>query len=298
MENFITVFTPTYNRGNILNKLYCSLIDQTNKNFEWIIVDDGSTDHTEEIVKDWIKDQKDFNIIYFKKENGGKHTAINKGLDLAKGKMFFIVDSDDYLTKDAIEKIINYEKSIDDKKNKYAGIAMNKGYSEEKLVGTTFKGDFIDATSLERKKYNINGDKAEIFYTDILKKNKFPEFNGENFVTEALVWNRIARQGYKLRWFQDIIYICEYREDGLTQKGKSRFKDSPKGLALYIKEYIKDYNLNFFRRCLQYEHYSNVIYSHKDICKAAEELKIKQITLIIGIILRKIVNLIYKKKYN
>lgn len=288
----VTVFTPTFNRGYILNQCYESLKKQTNKNFEWIIIDDGSTDNTEEIVSKWLTEENDFNIKYLKTKNGGKHRAINKGLDLASGFLFFIVDSDDYLTEDAIEKVIMAEKTINESKEKFAGIAMTKGYSINEMVGTTFKGEYIDATSLERQKYNINGDKAEIFYTDILRKNKFPEFEGENFVTEALVWNRIAKQGYKIRWSQDIIYICQYREDGLTKKGIDLYKSSPKGLCLYIKEYIQNLNLGLLRKCLQYEFYSRAIYNHENLKQAAEDLNVRKIEIQFGIFLRKIVNLI------
>ena len=203
----VTVFRPTYNSGYILNQCYKSLKKQTCKDFEWIIINDGSTDNTEDLVKDWLEEKNGFKIKYIKTKNGGKHRAINKALDLAEGYLFFILESDDYLTEDAIDKVIKAEETIKNNKEHYAGIAMAKGYSKQEIVGTTFNGNYIDATSIERKKYNINGDKAEVFYTDILRKNKFPEFEGENFVTEALVWNRIARQGYKIRWFQDIIYI-------------------------------------------------------------------------------------------
>lgn len=291
---YITILTPTYNREKTLSRLYNSLKKQTTSNFEWIVIDDGSIDNTEQLVQKWIQENNKFRITYLKKKNEGKHTAINRGVELAKGKLTFIVDSDDYLINSAVEKIIDKEKMIKNTNTKFAGLAFCKGYDEKKIVGTTFKGNFIDATSLERKKYNINGDKAEIFYTDILKSNKFPEYEGEKFITEALVWNRIARQGYKLRWFQDIIYICEYREDGLTKKGSSRFKDSPKGLLTYINEYIKDFNLNLPRRLLQYEHYSNSIYSNNDIGQASKDLGVKKIQIYMGIILRKIVNLFRK----
>lgn len=294
MEVKITVFTPTYNRGNTIEKCYTSLKRQTCKEFEWIIIDDGSTDNTEQIVNKWLKEKKEFNIIYKKTTNGGKHRAINKALEIANGRLFFIVDSDDYLVDDAIEKILKAEETIKNSKEKYAGIAMSKGYDEKTIVGTTFKGKYLDATSLERKKYNINGDKAEVFYTNILKQNKFPEFEGEKFLTEAIVWNRIAKKGYKIRWFQDIIYICEYREDGLTKQGNSKYKKSPKGLLLFIKEHISYGKLNFFRSCLQYEFYSRVVYDNKNIKQAAKDLEINEIKIYIGILLRKIVNLIRK----
>ena len=108
MEKFrITVCTPTFNRAYILDKLYNSLLFQSFKNFEWLIVDDGSTDNTESIVKEWIN-KNNICIRYYKKENGGKHTAINYGLDLALGELFFTVDSDDYLTNDALYIIYAY----------------------------------------------------------------------------------------------------------------------------------------------------------------------------------------------
>ena len=103
-DNLITVFTPTYNRGYTLENLFNSLLVQTNKNFEWLIVDDGSTDNTEDLVNRF-KDVSSFKIRYIKKKNGGKHTAINCGVNLAEGFLFFIVDSDDQLTKDAIENL-------------------------------------------------------------------------------------------------------------------------------------------------------------------------------------------------
>lgn len=295
MNISLTICTPTYNRKHLLEKLYSSLKTQTVKAFEWIIVDDGSTDDTKSLVAKWIKDKNKFNIIYIEKENGGKHTAINRGIDYASGKLFFIVDSDDYLVENAVKKIIEAYGTIKYSSDKYAGIAFNKGFSNGMVVGTTFKGDYIDATSLERKKYNINGDKAEVFYTDILRSYKFPEFEGEKFISEALVWNRIARAGYKLRWYQDIIYICEYIEGGLTKMGNSRFKNSPKGLLLYINEYIKDFNLSLPRRLLQYEHYSNSIYDNKNIKQAAKDLNVSSFAIRFGIILREILN-IFKKK--
>ena len=139
---------------------------------EWIIIDDGSSDQTFELIGPWIEGETSFEIIYLRVKNGGKHRAINKASDLARGDLFFIVDSDDYLTEDAIEKIIKWEQTIQGKVG-YAGIAGNKGFSEESLIGKTFEGEYIDATSLEREKYQIDGDKAEVFYTSILKKYKF-----------------------------------------------------------------------------------------------------------------------------
>ncbi|MEI2533009.1 glycosyltransferase family 2 protein, partial [Escherichia coli] len=163
----ITVFTPTYNRSYILDNLYQSLKNQTCYDFEWLIIDDGSTDDTEILIKKWISEETLFNIKYHKKQNGGKHRAINIGVELAKGKLFFIVDSDDKVLPDSVEKIIDWESKLP-RKEKFAGVAGNRAYSNDQVIGKTFTGDFIDATSLERERFNIMGDKAEAFYTDIL----------------------------------------------------------------------------------------------------------------------------------
>lgn len=252
----ITIFTPTYNRAYILGKLYKSLREQRIKTFEWLIIDDGSSDNTETLVKNWIEEQNDFDIVYLKVKNGGKHRAINKGVNMARGKMFFIVDSDDYLTEDAIEKILNYEKDIPhNSEAKYAGIAFARGYDKNTIIGTTFSEKYLDATSLERKKYNINGDKAEIFYTEILKKYKFPEFDGEKFLSEATIWYRIADQGYKLRWFQDIIYICKYRDDGLTKNAMINYLKNPKGNMAFAQTILEVKETTVLQKIKQAIHY-------------------------------------------
>lgn len=236
----VSIFTPTFNRGYIISNLYYSLKRQTTKDFEWIIVDDGSSDNTMDLINNFILNESDFNIILINVKNGGKHRAINKGLKFAKGKLFFIVDSDDYLTDDAVQNIIEFESTIsDDLKNEFAGICLNRGYSNNELIGTTFedkdKGKgFIDITMLERPKFNIFGDKAEVFYTDILKKYPFPEFEGENFLTECIVWDQIAYDGLKLRFFNNIIYICNYLPDGLTSNENKLFGANPAGYGLYI----------------------------------------------------------------
>ena len=227
----VTVFTSTYNRRYTLERLYESLRGQTVKPMEWIIVDDGSSDDTYQLIFPWIETEIDFEIIYLRVKNGGKHRAINKACDLARGDLFCIVDSDDYLTNDAIEKIITWEQSIQGKPG-YAGVAGNKGFSDHQLIGRTFESKYVDATSLEREKYQIEGDKAEVFYTSVLKKYKFPEIQGENFITESVVWFHIASDGLKIRWFNDIIYIANYLEDGLTKNGDQLIQKNPKGTLL------------------------------------------------------------------
>ena len=232
----ITVFTPTYNRGYIIENLYKSLKRQDFVDFEWIVVDDGSTDNTKDLFERILEDDKNFSIIYERTENGGKHRAINRGLQLASGELFFIVDSDDYLTDDALRLVDDMEKSIpeSEKRKSFAGVCALKGYSETELIGTTFSGDILDITILERTKYGIEGDKAEVFYTDILRKYPFPEFEGENFLTECIVWDRMAYDGFKLRFFNKICYIADYLEDGLSAKYHKLMDNNPKSKGLYL----------------------------------------------------------------
>lgn len=274
MKFEITVFTPTYNRGYILNNLYKSLQKQTFRGFEWIIIDDGSTDNTKDLVSSWQKEENYFEIRYIYTKNRGKHCAINKGVKIAHGKLFFIVDSDDYLSDNALERVLYWEKTISDKKD-FAGVSGNRYYFDKTLIGQTFTGEYLDCTSLERNKFNIEGDKAEVYYTDILKKYPFPEFEGENFCSEALVWDRMGKDGYKIRYFNESIYFTEYREDGLTFNLKNKYLSNPKGTMLFFLERSLN-NKNNFKEFLKnasfyYLYGKRFGYSH---CKLQKALNI------------------------
>lgn len=291
----ITVFTPTYNRGYIIENLYKSLKKQTFKDFEWLVLDDGSTDNTEELFKKWIKEENFFNIVYKKTENGGKHRAINKASDIARGDLFFIVDSDDRLTNDALEVLDKWEKSIINKE-KFCAISGNRGRNTGDMWGATFKGTYFDCTALERRKNNILGDKAEAYYTSILKKYKFPEFYGENFITEAVLWNRIAEEGYQIRWFNKVIYISDYLEDGLTSKGDILFKNNPKGTAYYIRQNIKYDNQKIFQRLSTYNAYYELVKEDIKLREIANNLQTSRLILIISIVLAKVYRSIRRMK--
>lgn len=239
----ITIFTPTYNRAYILPVLYESLKKQTCKNFEWLVIDDGSKDNTKELVNRWIETEENFNIRYYEQPNGGKHRAINYAVNLAYYDWFFIVDSDDYLKDNAIELVESWTTTINGKDD-FAGVAGLKCYKNGELIGQTPKlstDGYIDATNLERARFYLNGDKSEVYKTKILKKYPFPEFNDEKFIEEASVWIAIAADGYKIRWFNVPTIVCEYLEDGLTSA--SRFNtqalDNFNGYQYVAKLYIK-----------------------------------------------------------
>ena len=230
----LTIFTPTYNRAYILENLYRSLQRQTCHDFEWLIVDDGSQDDTEMLVHSWMKDENPFSIRYYKQENGGKHTAINRGLELAQGELFFTVDSDDYLTPDALEKIIAWEAELP-KDGSYCGLAGNLGTAPDVTPNRIFPEPYVDGTALDRYR-KIDGERAMVFYTEVHRRYLYPTFPDEKFMTEAVTWNRMARDGYKMRFFNDIIWVYEYQEDGLTKAGSNLFLRNPRGYGLFLLE--------------------------------------------------------------
>lgn len=230
----ITIFTPTYNRANLLTALFESLLTQTNYNFEWIIVDDGSIDNTQDIVNDFVLNAP-FSITYHRQINSGKHIAINAGVQLANYEFFFIVDSDDKLPSNAIEIILNKINSIE--LSNLAGIAFRRAYFNNIMIGSKIPNTPLLANSITiRNQYNIHGDLVEIFKTDILKEHPFPE-NNEKFCPEVLVWNRIALK-YNLLFFNDIIYQCEYIDGGLTANiVKVRMKSPINTCTCYAEMY-------------------------------------------------------------
>ncbi|MCI7289268.1 MAG: glycosyltransferase family 2 protein [Blautia sp.] len=235
----ITLFTPTYNRAYILENLYKSIQRQTYRNFEWLIVDDGSSDNTEGLVNKWLEDKNDFPIRYYKQTNGGKCRAINWGLDLAEGELFFIMDSDDYLTNNALERFVYWESTIANKPM-FMVVVGNRGttenYSPNRPLGASYRDGNVFERYPEYTKNVIDGEHAGVWYTEIHRKYKYPEFEGENFITPAVTWNRMAHDGYKVRVFDEIIWVCNYLQDGLTMQGNMRFIKNPKGAGLWLRE--------------------------------------------------------------
>lgn len=242
----VTIFTPTYNRGYIIGDLYRSLKRQTAKAFEWVVVDDGSTDGTEEMFHRWMEEENAFPIIYQKFPHGGKHRAFNAAVSLARGNIFMPVDSDDYLSDHAVEKVIFWMATVLDDSS-FAGIAGLRAHFDGTVVGGSGIDDrksYLDATNLERTALDLDGDKAEAYKTDVLRRYPFPAFDGEDFVSEGTVWNAIAKDGLKLRWYREAVYYCEYREDGLSHQGLDLFFRNPLGWIAYIASFPQCHDRN------------------------------------------------------
>ena len=201
----ITVFTPTYNRGKLLYKLWESLEEQEYRDFEWVVVDDGSTDETEEIMEN-IRGKASFPLVYHKKRNEGKHIAINEGGKLASGEWFFTVDSDDYLSKNALLLVNKYCSQIESDLS-FAGVSGLCGNPKGEVFSSYLKNnkiennkdkeylkaEFIDA-DFEEYKYILKagGDRAEVVRTDLVRKFPFPQFGDEKFLVESYFWMMLA----------------------------------------------------------------------------------------------------------
>jgi len=242
----ITVFTPTYDRAYTLGRLYQSLLQQDCHDFEWLVINDGSTDNTDDLFSSWTQQATPFPIRYYSVPNGGKPRAINKALELASGEYFFIVDSDDYLTHDAISFINNAFTTLPSDDASFIGISGIRGGLDGKALQGQSKIDaakgYVDANNLERPKLGLQADMAEVFVTNKLRIYTFPVWKEEKFTPEAVVWDRMAMDGYKLRWFNKVIYLCDYQPDGLTNSSWKLLRDNSMGYAMLFNtqlEYIK-----------------------------------------------------------
>ncbi len=280
----VTVFTPAYNRAHLLERLFESLLSQTDKDFEWVIVDDGSTDGTEALLKDITSRELPFPIICEKQENGGKHRAVNKGVSLASGDIFFTVDSDDYVTPDAIEKIKKWYNAIpEDERSRYAAVSGARGSEDGVPLGGVYtEAEYVDARNNERDGYGLTGDQAEAYFTDILRKYPFPEIEGERFITEEVVWNKIAADGYLIRWYSDIIYICKYLDGGLTSSVDKNRRNNPKGVLLWAKGTFEAYPNSKKRRMSAVYTYRKAVKGTKSLKETASDLGVSRIFVIMS----------------
>lgn len=231
----VSVLTPTYNREHLLIRLFESLNSQTNFDFEWIIIDDGSTDNTKDVI-DTFKTSK-FDIKYIYKKNGGKHTALNLGIKSCIGLLTFIVDSDDWLKTNAIESIITiYDKYKENEK--LAGFSFLREYPDGKLnVKSNYENEYIGSYNQVRIYEQNIGDMAEVYYTNILKKYSFPEIKDEKFLSEDIVWIEIGKK-YDLVFLDYSIYISNYLSDGLTKNRRKNNIKSCNGCYLTGKSML------------------------------------------------------------
>jgi glycosyltransferase involved in cell wall biosynthesis len=213
-----TVFTPTYNRARTLHRVYESLKGQTFRDFEWLIVDDGSCDNTHELVASW-QPQVDFPIRYLWQENQGKHVAFNLGIHAALGELLVTIDSDDACVPTALARLKYHWEAIPAQaKAQFSGVTALCMDQHGTIVGSKFPQDSIDSDSLEmRYKYRVTGEKWGFHRTAVLRQFPFPVIPGMNFVPESIVWRAIARK-FRTRYVNEPLSIYFSDDRGVSDQ--------------------------------------------------------------------------------
>ena len=233
----LTVFTPTYNRRELLIRAYESLKRQTVKDFEWLIVDDGSTDRTDDEVKKWIEEGL-VPIRYHYRENGGKMRAHNTGVSLARGELFMCLDSDDYLTDTAVSDMITaYDNasSVNDTNKPVGGVVAHKGCTPEKLLGSSDFPDVDISTLYGLYLKGFSGETTLMYRTDILRRFPFPETEGEKYVPEDYIYDKID-EVCVLAVLPRIVTVCEIVGGGYTDSVKKLKRENVNAFYLYYEQ--------------------------------------------------------------
>ena len=229
---FLTVFTPAYNRAHTLPRTYQSLCCQTCKDFEWLIVDDGSSDNTRELIEGWTKENF-IPIRYIYQANQGMHGAHNTAYRNITTELNTCIDSDDYMPDDAVEKIISFwkEKGSD----KYAGIIGLDADVEGKLIGTPFPQNMVSTTLGDFYARGGRGDKKLVYRTDVIKKYpEYPIFEGEKYVSLGYKYQLID-QDYELLTLNEVLVNVEYQPDGSSMNMFRQYIRNPKGFSFIRK---------------------------------------------------------------
>lgn len=281
----LTIFTPAYNRAHTLPRTYQSLLAQNCKDFVWLIVDDGSSDKTAELVREWQQLDNGFEIRYIYKENGGMHTAHNTAYENIDTELNVCIDSDDALAEGAVSKILQLWK--DKKSDKYAGIiGLDADMSSGKVIGTSFPKDMKYTTLQGFYESGGSGDKKLVYRTDIMKSlPPYPVFEGEKYV--SLGWKyQLCDQQYQMITTNDILCNVEYQADGSSMNMFRQYLRNPKGFAFVRKEnmkYIKSRKRNFID-CIHYVS-SSILSKNKHFIKESPKKFLTVLAIPLGIAL-------------
>lgn len=290
----LTIFTPAYNRARTLERTYQSLCKQTCKDFEWLIIDDGSTDNTAEIVNDWIK-ESDFMIRYIYQENQGMHGAHNTAYKNITTELNTCIDSDDYMPNDAVENIITFWKN--NKTEKYAGFIGLDQREDGSIIGTLFPSEMKETTLMDFYADGGRGDKKLVYRTEVIKKYpEYPLFEGERYVGLAYKYMLID-QDYKMLTLNQPLVTAEYQVDGSSNMMWKQYWNNPRGFAFFRKtEMVVAPTLK--RRFISCIHYvsSCIISKNKRFIKESPQKWLTLFAIIPGVILYAIIR--RKVKHN
>lgn len=267
-EVLITIITPVFNREDKIGNLYKSLINQTNHDFIWLIIDDGSNDGTHDAIIQY-QEEGLLNIEVHREKNQGKHVAHNYAVSIVKTKLLVCVDSDDELVPDAVDSILSfYQQNKVKMTSDVAGIIAWKGFSLTKKIGTY-------PTSMEPSslfdlynKRSMTGDVMLIFCSNVIKQYPFPVFKGEKFLRESISYNKIDEK-YHYLILDKILYIADYYEDGLSRNATKLEHQSPRGAALFRwDEYKHSKKLNGkLRNLIGFTYYNRLARENRETIK-------------------------------
>ena len=280
----LTVFTPAYNRAYSIHLCYESLLRQTCKDFEWLVVDDGSSDNTRELIESWQKNDNGFEIKYVYKENGGMHTAHNTAYENIETELNVCIDSDDYMTDDAVENIVNLWKEKGSEK--YAGIIALDCTKDGKTIGLPLESDREETTLKGYYARGGKGDKKLIYRTDVMKKYPpYPVFDGEKYVSIAYKYY-LADEDYQLIIMNKPVCVVEYMEDGSSTNMYRQYLRNPRGFAFIRKvDMEKADNLKELFRCAIHYVSSSIISKNRRFIKESPKKLATVLSIPAGILL-------------
>lgn len=281
----ITVFTPVYNRAHTLPRTYESLLNQDCKDFVWLVVDDGSTDNTAELVTSWQKRESGFEIRYIYKENGGMHTAHNTAYENIDTELNVCIDSDDTLAEGAVRKILTKWESV--KNEGYAGIiGLDADMNTGKVIGKGFPDGMVETTLMGYYSAGGFGDKKLVYRTDVINQYpQYPVFPGEKYVGLAYKY-RLIDQDYKLSVLNDILCNVEYQTDGSSGTMFRQYLRNPNGFAFLRKIYMTypESGKRLFIDCIHYVS-SSIIAGNRHFVSESPKKLLTVLAIPFGIVL-------------
>lgn len=253
MKPILTIFTPAYNRAHTIGRTYESLKKQNCKEFIWLIIDDGSTDNTSELVEQWKNESCGFEIRYIYKENGGMHTAHNIAYENIDTELNMCIDSDDCLAEEAVQKILNKWEAVKD--FGYAGIiGLDADMNTGEIIGSKFPEDMWETTLVEYYAKGVKGDKKLVYRTDVINRYPpYPVFAGEKYVALAYKY-RLIDNDYKLAVLNEVLCNVEYQTDGSSGTMYKQYLKNPRGFAFWRKISMQypESRKRMFRDCVHY----------------------------------------------
>ena len=259
----LTIFTPTFNRAYCLERAYRSLCRQTCKDFEWLVIDDGSSDHSKELIDSWIMEKK-IQIRYIYPENQGMHGAHNTAFRNIDTELSICLDSDDMFTDDAIETVLEFWDNNRENHPQVAGIIALDGHMDGRILGTPFpEGVKIEHEGILREKMGVWGDKKVIYKTKLMQQTpEYPVFPDEKYGSMAYRHQFIDAQ-FPWLLLNKIVYLVEYQDDGSSHNMYKQYRRALKGWDIARRSSIQ-HSFTLRRKFIECVHYvSNSIFLHK-----------------------------------